>query len=273
MGKPNAEIKIEESKKIQLELLSKIHSFCEEQNLTYFLMWGTLLGAVRHKGFIPWDDDIDIIMLRKDYESFCKNFQAEHAKVVEVYNQPDYYLPIGKVIDTRTVLRENVKTGCDIGVYVDIFVMDYLSRNETVNQKAIHKLLLLRNVLMLNIVPDSNKRTGYRKILFKMASPLTHIINMNHISQKMDSIAKNINQNAKEAEYVAALLTPDGNATKNLRFKKDLFMEKILLPFEDKFFWVPKKYDVILKKRYGNYMQYPPQEQQISHHEYKQYWK
>lgn len=266
------EITIEESKQIQLELLSKIHDFCEENQLTYYLAWGTLLGAVRHKGFIPWDDDIDIILPRDDYEIFRAIFKADNAKFIDCYNESKYYLTIGKVIDTRTILKEKTTQNFDIGVYVDVFVLDGLSSWERKNQRAIRKLLLLRDLLALNIATDSNKRKGIRKLLYKMARPFAFLINNNYVSKKMDGIAKSINK-YENAEEVAALLSPDAHSTKYLRFNKSDFDDKILMPFEDKCFWGPKHYDTILRRRYGEYMKLPPIEAQVSHHSYVQFWK
>ena len=267
------ELMIEESKKIQLELLETIHVFCMNYGIKYYLMWGTLLGAVRHKGFIPWDDDVDIIMFRDDYDRFCRTFNSEYAKIVECKSCDDYYLPIGKVIDTRTVLLENVKAPIELGVYIDIFVLDALSDSEKRNNIARRKLLLLRDLLMLNIVPSSTKRKGIRKIIYSILKPLSYVLNMNTISRRMDDIAKSINVNIETAKRFAPLLTPDPNATKNFVFSKSLFEPSAMLEFENKKFCAPGKYVDILKMRYGDFMKFPPIEEQVSHHEYKQYLK
>ena len=122
------ELSLEEKKKILVSILSEVHNFCDENNLKYFLPGGTLIGAVRHKGFIPWDDDIDIYMPRNDYEKFLCEFNKESERYQVISLKTDgYYLPFGKVIDTKTVLIENVDSDYKMGIYLDIFPLDNLS--------------------------------------------------------------------------------------------------------------------------------------------------
>lgn len=264
-------LSVAESKNIQVRLLESIHNFCANHHLKYYMMWGTLLGAVRHKGFIPWDDDIDIIMFREDYDVFCSTFCDENAKIIECRRDRNYYLPIAKVIDTRTILKENVKSDIEIGVYIDIFVLDAVSHNSIKNEIAVRRLLLLRDFLMLGVVPDSSKRKGFRKILYKIMRPLVKIIDMNHISRRMDMIAKKLAP--FEHDSYAPLLTPDPRATRSFRFSYEQFGDGVLLEFENYKFYAPTKYHELLKIRYGNYMDLPPEQERISHHEYEQYWK
>lgn len=262
-----------ESKEVQLHLLSSIHDFCMEHKLKYYMMWGTLLGAVRHKGFIPWDDDVDIVMFRDDYEIFCSTYHDTNAQIIECQKNKDYYLPIAKVVDTRTVLKENVQSNMEIGVYVDIFVLDPVSCSFIKNQIAIHFLLLLRNFLMLGIVPDSDKRTGLKGKLYKIMRPLSKIINMNLISRKMNLIARNLARFERKHAFYASLLVLIPKAIKEFRFSEDMFGDGILLDFENFKFKAPAKYKDILTILYGNFMQPPPEDRRISAHEYEQYWK
>ena len=121
-----------EMKLIEMSILNEIDRFCKERGITYFLFVGTLLGAVRHKGFIPWDDDIDICMKREDYEKFFHDFNINRDDclfAVNYKNDDEYYLASGKVIDTRTLLIEE-KDAAPIGVYVDVFPMDRLPNNK-----------------------------------------------------------------------------------------------------------------------------------------------
>lgn len=267
------EITLEESKCIQLSLLEKIHAFCEENGIVYYLMYGTLLGAVRHQGFIPWDDDIDIAMPRADYNRFCQTFAAEDAKVVACDLDDGYYLPFGKVIDTRTVLKEKVRTDYTLGVYVDVFVLDALSPEPAVNRRAFRKLLLLRNFLMLGSFSNMKKRHGVRRILHTLLRPLSVILNMNRISRKMNRIARKINPDGIGCEKLATLMATDASAITDLHFDRTFFDKRVLLTFEGKEFWCPADYDGLLRFRYGEYMQLPPEEERASHHECTQYWK
>ena len=106
-----------------MDILQDMQRFCEEKGLRYYLSYGSLLGAVRHKGFIPWDDDIDIWMPRPDYERFCKEYDHPHYKVLSAWTDKDYPLDFAKVHDIRTKVVEEGGDG-DWGVFVDIFILD-----------------------------------------------------------------------------------------------------------------------------------------------------
>lgn len=262
-------VTLEESKQIQVELLSAIHEHCNKHNIRYFLVYGTLLGAVRHKGFIPWDDDVDICMFRDDYERFFETFNSEqngNAKAINCKTEKTYYLPFGKVIDTRTVLKERVESAGEIGVYVDVFVMDSMTGNAVIDSMKEKILLFLRNLLSLKMLPGSDKRKGYRKLIHSMLSGLP--VNMNTVSNAMNAVARC----KRRSGASAALANVDRREIKN-RFSDNLFEELILLPFEGREFHVPAEYDRILTMFYGDYMQLPPEDQRVSLHEYDAWWK
>ena len=119
-------ITVEELKKFQLEILGVVADFCEKNNIKYWIDSGTLLGAIRHKGYIPWDDDIDVGMLREDYNKFSKIFNEKNNryKFVCIENTPDLFVPHGKVCDTTTELYEPDETGHKTSINIDIFVYD-----------------------------------------------------------------------------------------------------------------------------------------------------
>ena len=120
------EIGVEDLKRIQLEILSVVAEFCEKNGIRYWIDSGTLLGAVRYGGYIPWDDDIDVGMLREDYDKFSEAFNKanEKYKFVCYENRKDFYLPHGKVCDSSTVLYEPDENGYKLSVNIDIFVYD-----------------------------------------------------------------------------------------------------------------------------------------------------
>lgn len=110
---------IAELKEIQLGILRKVDELCKAHHLKYFMSDGTLLGAVRHKGYIPWDDDLDIWMPRKDYEKLEQIMNQEDScyKVVNHKNTKGYIYAFGKAVDTRTILKENIEVNCPMGIY------------------------------------------------------------------------------------------------------------------------------------------------------------
>lgn len=118
-------IDIKELKKIQLGLLNALDDYCVQNDLTYYLAYGTLIGAIRHKGYIPWDDDIDVMMPREDYNKFIANFNndkhASNVKAISHEIDTDYYLSFAKLINKSTVMQEEVNSDYQIGVYIDVF--------------------------------------------------------------------------------------------------------------------------------------------------------
>ena len=140
----------EELRKIQLDLLQKTADFCESNGLRYFLCGGTLIGAVRHKGYIPWDDDIDIAMPRSDYEKFISIFNRpqNYYQVMSFETNPDYAYAFAKVYDNRTILKELHYKGT-IGAYIDVFPADAVK-----DAAQIRKIMLLHKVL-------NTKRANY----------------------------------------------------------------------------------------------------------------
>ena len=141
----------EEIKKIQLDLLIQFAEFCKKNNLYYCLAYGTLLGAIRHKGFIPWDDDIDVIMPRPDYEKFCK-LVAEKKIATSLQNNSTY--PFVKIIDTRTLVRERFAQKEEVGIWIDVFVLDGNFNNRIINFLHYKIAFVIKKILeiIINII-------------------------------------------------------------------------------------------------------------------------
>lgn len=258
-------IEVNELKKNQLDILKSIDEYCKKYNLRYFLAYGTLLGAVRHKGFIPWDDDIDIIMLREDYEKFVMNFKDERYKVFATELFSEYPYPYAKVGDTKTYFEEEVKDKFAMGVNIDVFPIDKLPQYKM--SSILRKRNFLQNVWTFKRLPCVKRRGLMKNIILFVLHVLLLPFPMKCIVKKMDSFAK---------KYRSAETMLCGNLV--CGYDPDVypildFKESVYLPFEGYSFPCPKNYDNVLKIMFGDYMKLPPKEKQVSHHHFIAYWK
>lgn len=266
MKKMNAD----EIRNVQLGILDAVHDYCESNGLTYFLTGGTLIGAVRHQGFIPWDDDIDIMMLRKDYESFIANFNSigSDYSVVTCFNNPKMKYPFAKVTDERTLLSENTNGMLpELGVSIDLFPVDNLPDSN----KEIYKIVKQerRYKRMLGIYGITPKNRGMIKnIAIGLLQTIVKMSDLNTVSKKMNRIAMNCGY--ENSEKCADLVW--GYSEKEI-MPREVFCKAVYLPFEGKNKCVPSGYHVFLTNIYGDYMKLPPVEKQVSHHDIVAYYK
>ena len=133
------EIDLSEFKQIASGILYDFDSICRKHGIVYSITYGTLLGAVRHKGYIPWDDDIDIMMTRKEYNKFLSygigELEKNH-KLLSLETTPEYESPLPKIIDTNTILHQlnHIPESIDLGVYIDIFLLDKVPINKNIRR-------------------------------------------------------------------------------------------------------------------------------------------
>lgn len=262
------EINLEELKNIQLDILQYVHDFCIDNNIQYSLMYGTLLGAVRHKGYIPWDDDIDIAMLREDYEKFAASFN----KVISPYhfydcrNDKEVNISIGKVADTRTLVEE----GCNsknLGVSIDVFPVDDMCDTFEESEKYYRTYDLLKTLLIFKVRKISDVRSWWKK-------PVFAIVKILFCWYPTHQAAITINKRLLEHKNPLSKFV----GTIDMVFVDEIFERKMYqeyqeMDFEGHKFMAIKDYDTFLKKRYGDYMQLPPEDQRVPHHDFfKIYW-
>ena len=261
-----------EMKQIQIDMMAEIHEFCEKHSLKYFLYAGSLIGAIRHNGFIPWDDDIDIAMPRKDYEIFCKTFGSDRYNVYSCENNANFFLPYAKVYDKTTVKVENCYyKNITLGVDIDIFPIDDLgeggiSRKELLQRKKLikkHHLAIFRFTKTNNIV-----KFAYRllKQIYVSIVRLLGGLNANKIVRQISNKAKTF-----AGENNKPFLYADTNVWQPLLMESEWIENIELHKFEDKQFYIPTGYDGLLTKIYGDYMTPPPEDKRITHHLFKAY--
>lgn len=258
-------IDIEELKSIQLETLNDIHNFCVTNQIKYWLAYGTLIGAIRHNGYIPWDDDIDIAMPREDYEKFIKSYKNKNSVVYSCSNNKDYILHFAKVYDTRTILNEYANMNIETGVYVDVFPIDNIPDSKEQQDQLCRKISFYRHVLFLK----KNHILGYGRNFFKtIAFAICKIIVW---PVSAHSIAIKINN------LLQAYRTENTNYGSCMT---DALICKIKKPyqvqlhkFEDYLFYIPNCYDEWLTDNYGDYMTPPLESERKSTHIFEAWWK
>ena len=265
-------IEINDLKRIQLQILDYIDNFCKKNDIKYWLDSGTLLGAARHKGYIPWDDDIDIGMLRKDYEKFKKLFNINNTSNYKLHcieNDKNWYYPFGKILDENTIMYEpDKKSGIKSSVFVDLFVYD----NAPDDDKELKRMYKKRNLFYkLNtlqvskhfVLPEKQKYNLLRYPIWL----LFQLFPRGYFIRK--SIKNSKKYNNKNTKYIGNF----SGSVQKIKCEKELFQDFIELEFEGKMYPAPIGYKEWLTSFYGDYMKLPPKENQVSHHRFEAYYK
>ncbi len=247
---------IAERQQAGLGILAEIKRVCADLGINFYLAYGTLLGAVRHKGYIPWDDDIDIWMFRNDYELFLSRFNelsCEQYKAYSTLNIENYPYLMPKIIDTHTHVREKFFSECPyLGVWVDLFPVDYLSQEGKENTEKLVKLEHKRwcSLFRQSTAVGKAKLIGYNFIqtdtrLSDFSVNPAYYVNLIHEMHRC-------------TDYHDEVRSPTSENSFRLFYDTNDFDSIIYAPFENLELPIPSGYDNLLRKVYGNYMQLPP---------------
>lgn len=266
-------LNIQQIREVQTEVLKEVIFFCNSNNLGYFITGGTLLGAVRHAGYIPWDDDIDLIMPRKDYDIFIKTFnisRTDRFKVLTIAYDKLFPYSYAKVVDSNTVLEEDNGFNYPINVYVDIFPLDNLTDDIKCALRTYYTILLYHKLFNIKKANLSEKRRLYKTLIIRIMKILLSKIEYYQIVDKIDKRAKKY-ADEKTGKYVGVMsLLVYG---KSEILEADIFSKSLFLTFEDIPVKAPIDYDKYLSSLYGNYMELPPIEKQVTHHNFDAWQK
>lgn len=260
------EINVEDLKSIQLEMLDDVAEYCEANKLNYFLAYGTLIGAIRHNGYIPWDDDIDIAMPRPDYERFIREYNNKRGvyRVICHANDKRYGLPFAKVHHTGTIMNETQYQQDAYGVYIDVFPIDGF-----VNEKQVRDGQRLRRLLNAKKAKFRSNRTFIKKVVIEFVKIIYFWKSVSDVLDDIDIICKKGNyDSAGRVGYIPTLNT----GMKDI-IDKELIKKTTKHQFEDRTYRIPIGYDIYLRQLYGDYMQYPPIDKRQSTHVFNAWWK
>ena len=256
-------------KKEVLNILKAFDLYCRKNDIKYVLAYGTLIGAIRHKGFIPWDDDIDVVIPVGDYNRLkaitaSDPFIDENIRYrISFPGDENYCYSFPKVIDTKYVVREkNISDRYNIGLFIDIFKADYWPENRIKETYQLKKGQLLRR--MNEICLRGNLEGKRYEILDKLLRPVDLIFRCFGVtSEKICVRMESIGRNNIPSEYMGVL--EEGTGWKKEKMESRIYTETVLVPFEDGMFPAPADYDIYLRAMYGDYMTLPPQEQRVGH--------
>ena len=271
------EMQMGEIQQESLKILDTISALCEKLQLRYYLAYGTLIGAIRHQGFIPWDDDIDIMMPREDYTALINYFQShkEELKPLELYstyNCPDYPYMISRISNSEYVLDVHNEKPYGLGLFIDIYPMDGMGNSveeyEALKKKATRYSSLCFLSTRLHCEKGNTKKKW--KLLVKYPAFLyAHLMGKNAFVKRLEKMAADCSYN--DSDYVGCLVW-GSDGVKGV-FPKEWFAETAKVTFEGRTFNAPGNYHAVLSRLYGDYMQLPPEKDRIAHHFYKAYKK
>lgn len=267
---------LQDVQNVSLEILKDVHFFCESHNIKYSLHYGTLIGAIRHKGFIPWDDDIDIVMPRPDYDRFCKEYRSSNNYTLNLPGDSGYFLTYARVCDNKkTMVKSNHPTAENsaTGIWIDILPFGGLPSDELEFQnlvKEIRKIHVKMYRLRTGKYLKLSETVSFKDLMFCIIKRILY--SHYNIYKLVNQFTQIVNSyDFEKSDYCGQLCTAD-YPEKEHNPKAD-FEYCIKKQFCDMEFYVMNGYDNVLRHYFGNYMELPPEDQRHGHDNNIYYWK
>ena len=252
----------------QLLLAAELNRICKKHGIKYFIIAGTLLGAVRHKGFIPWDDDMDFAIMRKDYAKFlsvCKTELGDKFILQDMFSDSDYALPVAKLLlkGTSFAERNASETGSQKGIFIDVFPFDSIPDDEKARQKHNRNTYFLKRIFLAKQgYSIAEKGQLLKRIVYALLRFASFFVSKKTIRNSLDREMRRFEK--ENTKKVAALGGAYGYTKESV--ERRWFNETVELPFEDITLEAPKDYVDYLTYFYGDYMTPPPEDKRYTRH-------
>lgn len=264
------EIGLKELKTIQMDILDVIQDFCDKNGIHYSLACGTFLGAIRHHGYIPWDDDIDIYLTRKDYNVLVCQFPDvyRHVELVSLERDEHWDRAYAQAFDNRTSIQEEVARNGARGVYIDIYPVDSVPDMDSDWLAYNKKRRLLVHLSEIKYVKLSKERSFIKNMVLLLGKFTLIPFSSRRIAYWISKNAQKYNEKGfhRSFECVQGML-------QKRPFESLLMTDFAKTKFEDRDFMIMRDFDAYLSNAYGDYMKLPPKEKQVSHHVFKAWWR
>lgn len=270
------ELTLEEIREIQINELLYVKDICDKNNINYYLVSGTLLGAVKYKGYIPWDDDIDIALDRSSYLKLIKLIEEDNHlayKILTVYNTKDYYYPYAKLVNKNTKLVENSKEINDMGVFIDIFPMDRFNddimkiykRTKFLRNISTRRMRIIKPIKKSRLLEEKEIKVKFhfiKSFVYSIIDIVSLPLGYTFWTKVLDKVLSKY----KDGKYYCTMYLNRKNY-----FDVSLFDDIDEYEFEGYKFTSIKNYDTYLRKVYGDYLSDLPLSLQRTHHQMKAY--
>ena len=265
---------LQERKNVAIGILSYIDDVCKKNGIKYYLYGGSLIGAIRHNGFIPWDDDIDIALMRRDYEKLISILKNKKEFNILYPGMKGYYYQFAKLCDPKTYVKEDGLPYVDgLGVWVDIFPLDEVP-DDNVDRKAFFDECVKEGEKLRACIPglyfysDSKIKSLIKRIIYFPKVLPYRIKGLMYWEKRL--VLLNKKYNGYGFSHVGVLPTKYGVLCSHLRSD---FEDSKIHVYEDIYVSIPQQYDRVLRHMYGDYMKLPPMSQRVLPHTAKAYWR